>query len=296
MRIDVVIPFVDGSDPIWRELYKKEFNEDPIAKYRSNSDLFKYNLRSIAKNMPWINNLYIIVMSDSQIPDWLNKDTVKIIYHKDFIPEEYLPTFNECTIELFQHKIPGLSEYYLVGNDDYLVTALMTKDDFFTSEGTPKITWVKGLNIENVTPWWSISSHSYQLFVKQNAGHMWVPNHTYSPHRKQSWEELWTEYKETLEKSITKKADHVNFNQYAAQYYWFAQGKTAKGTIKGQSYPFIKPFVICFIYEFLHNKQQLMCLNDTRDEYRMIAENTTTYAEVMKLIESKFPEKSKYEY
>ena len=60
MRIDVVIPFVDGSDPIWRELYKKEFNEDPIAKYRSNSDLFKYNLRSIAKNMPWINNLYII--------------------------------------------------------------------------------------------------------------------------------------------------------------------------------------------------------------------------------------------
>lgn len=295
MRIDVVIPFVDGSDPIWRELYKKEFNEDPITKYRSNSDLFKYNLRSIAKNMPWINNLYIIVMSDSQIPDWLNRETVKIIYHKDFIPEKYLPTFNECTIELFQHKIPGLSEYYLVGNDDYLVVSPLTKDDFFTQDGTPKITWVKGLNIENITPWWSISSHSYQLFIKPNAGYMWVPNHTYSPHRKQSWEELWTDYKTELENSITKKADHINFNQYAAQYYWFSQNKTATGNIKGQSYPFITPFVTCFIYELLNNKQQLMCLNDTRDENHIIRENTKVYKDVMKLIESKFPEKSKYE-
>ena len=59
---------------------------------------------------------------------------------KDFIPEKYLPTFNECTIELFQYKIPGLSEHYLVGNDDYLVTSPLTKDDFFTQDGTPKIT------------------------------------------------------------------------------------------------------------------------------------------------------------
>ena len=296
MRVDIVIPFVDGSDPSWRKLYENEFNEEPITKYRSNSELFKYNLRSIAKNMPWINNIYIIVMSESQIPEWLNRETVKIIYHKDFIPEKYLPTFNECTIELFQYKIPGLSGHYLVGNDDYLVTSPLTKDDFFTQDGTPKITWVKGLNIENITPWWSIASHSYQLFVKSNAGHIIVPNHTYSPHRKQSWEELWVNYKTELENSITKKADHINFNQYAAQYYWLAQNKTAEGKIRGQSYPFLIPYVVCFIYELLNNKQQLMCLNDTRDETHIIRENTKAYNDIMKLIESKFPEKSKYEY
>ena len=102
-----------------------------------------------------------------------------------------------------------------------------------------------------------------------------VPNHTYSPHRKQSWEELWADYKTELENSITKKADHINFNQYAAQYYWFTQNKTANGKIKGQVYHFSFPSVVCFIYELLNNKQQLMCLNNTDEETTSNIENIT---------------------
>ena len=151
MRVDLIIPFVDSADELWACEYYKEFGESPMSKFRGNEEIFKCNLRSIAKYLPWINQVYVLVMSESQIPKWLNTSTVKIIYHKDFIPEKYLPTFNECTIELFQHKIPGLSEHYLVGNDDYLVTAPLSREDFFTDEGIPKITWNKGLNIENVT-------------------------------------------------------------------------------------------------------------------------------------------------
>lgn len=295
MRIDLVIPYVNSSDQSWVELYTQEFNEAPMTKFRGTSELFKYNLRSVAKNLPWINKVHIIVMSDSQIPEWLNTEAVNIVYHKDFIPEKYLPTFNECTIELFQYKIPGLAEHYLVGNDDYLVTAPLQGSDFFTADGNPKITWVKGLNIENFTPWYSMVSHAYQLFVKPNAGDVWVPNHTYSPHCKQSWEELWENYTEELTLSITKRADHINFNQYAAQYYWFARQKVEPGNLNGQVYQFNTDLTICFLYDLLNNKRQLMCLNDTRAESGVIQEGSKTYKEVMSALEEKFPEKSKYE-
>lgn len=295
MKIDLVIPFVESADTSWAQEYYKEFKELPLSKFRGNAELFKYNLRSIAKFIPWINQVYILVMSENQIPDWLDTSAVKIVYHKDFIPEKYLPTFNECTIELFQYKIPGLSEYYLVGNDDYLVTAPLNREDFFTEDGVPKITWTKGLNIENVTPWLSIVSRLFQFFVKEDAGDVWVPNHTYSPHRKQSWEELWIDYKDILEASITKRADHCNFNQYAAQYYWFKKNKTATGHLNGMCYQFGYPVITAYLYDLLNDKRQMMCLNDIRSENSYIKETTSTYRKVIEVLSQKFPEKCKYE-
>lgn len=295
MKIDLVIPFVESADPSWVQEYYKEFNEAPMSKFRGNSEIFKHNLRSIAKFMPWINQVYILVMSESQIPNWLDTSAVKIVYHKDFIPEQYLPTFNECTIELFQYKIPGLSEYYLVGNDDYLVTAPLDWTDFYTEDGMPKITWTKGVLIGNSTPWCTITSKSYQMFINPNAGDIWVPNHTYSPHRKQSWEELWVDYKDILEDSITKRADHCNFNQYAAQYYWFKKNKTATGHLNGVCYPFRYPVIAVYLYDLLNDKRQMMCLNDARDENSYIKETSDAYKQVLTALNKKFPEKCKYE-
>ena len=37
---------------------------------------------------------------------------------KQFIPNNFLPTFNSCTIEMFIGNIKGLSEYFIYGNDD----------------------------------------------------------------------------------------------------------------------------------------------------------------------------------
>jgi hypothetical protein len=52
MRVDLVIPFVDSTDPEWLSLYQKTFTENPIKKYRPNTDFLRYNLRSIAQNIP----------------------------------------------------------------------------------------------------------------------------------------------------------------------------------------------------------------------------------------------------
>ncbi|MEX6253875.1 hypothetical protein [Providencia huaxiensis] len=43
-------------------------------------------------------------------PNWLdiNNHKINFVKHSDFIPKEYLPTFNSHTIELNLHRIKGL--------------------------------------------------------------------------------------------------------------------------------------------------------------------------------------------
>ena len=54
------------------------------------------------------------------IRDRLEPDHPKlhIVNHRDFIPEEYLPTFSSHAIELNMHRIPDLAEHFLYFNDD----------------------------------------------------------------------------------------------------------------------------------------------------------------------------------
>ncbi|MFS1240488.1 hypothetical protein ACL36S_16760 [Lactiplantibacillus plantarum] len=54
--------------------------------------------RAVEKNAPWVNKIYLI--TDNQIPAWLNFENPKIqvISHQNYIPEKYLPTFNSNVI------------------------------------------------------------------------------------------------------------------------------------------------------------------------------------------------------
>lgn len=132
-KIDYVFPYVNNTDPKWIKEYKK-YADDSIGASKNRFQDYgtlKYLLRGIAENMPWINNLYILVASESQVPSWLNRKNVKVILHKDFIPSKYLPTFNSSTIELFLHRIPGLQEHFIYGNDDTFVYKPLQPEDFF---------------------------------------------------------------------------------------------------------------------------------------------------------------------
>ena len=135
--IDYVFPYVDDSDDIWYSEYEKYYSgcyegdkANGMARYKT-YDLLKYKFRCIEKNMPWVRNIYMIVACPSQVPQWLDTSKVKIVYHKDIIPEELLPTFNSTTIEMFLHNIEGLSEYFLYGNDDLYPTGKVTPNMFF---------------------------------------------------------------------------------------------------------------------------------------------------------------------
>lgn len=127
-QIDIVIPFYNDSDSAWRAVLRRYMSEEGSSdrqvvgdeRYRDWEN-FNYWLRGVEENCKWVNKVFLLAASESQIPDWLNTDNPKlrIVFHREFIPEELLPTFNTATIEVFICRIPDLSDNYVYCNDDY---------------------------------------------------------------------------------------------------------------------------------------------------------------------------------
>lgn len=128
-NIDIVIPWVDGNDMEWKQLrneYLKQAGKiiDQASlnvRYRDWDNL-QYIFRGIEKFMPWVNRIHFITCG--HLPDWINLDHPKlnIVKHEDFIPNEYLPTFNSNAIEINICRIPDLAEHYINFNDDTLLS------------------------------------------------------------------------------------------------------------------------------------------------------------------------------
>ena len=137
-KIDVVYTWCDGDDPAFKqeriETLKKnglpyQEKAQGAARFFDNDEL-KYSLRSIEKYMPWVNHIYVV--TNKQCPEWLaNHPKISIVDHQEIIPNELLPTFNSVMIEMYLHKIPGLSEKYIYFNDDVFVNAPLSPDFFF---------------------------------------------------------------------------------------------------------------------------------------------------------------------
>ena len=141
MTIDFVIPWVDGNDPNWIQeknnyLGLKESVDASSNRYRDWDNL-KYIFRGMERFTPWVNKVYFITWG--HIPDWMNTNNEKlvIVNHRDYIPEEYLPTFSANPIELNLHRINGLSEHFVYFNDDTFITNTCSERDFFGNSGLP---------------------------------------------------------------------------------------------------------------------------------------------------------------
>ena len=137
MKIDYIFSFVNPSDIEWQKQYTKHVNNAVFTERFRNWDCLKYSLRSISEHIPWINKVHIILSSKSQIPEWLNQCTVNVILHDDYIPKEYLPTFNSNTIESFLHNIDCVEEHFIYGNDDLYCFSYVGENDFFNANGEP---------------------------------------------------------------------------------------------------------------------------------------------------------------
>lgn len=72
-------------------------------------------------------------MTSGQKPDWLDENNPKInlVNHKDFIPEQFLPTYNSVVIERYMHRIPDLAEHFVYFNDDFFIINNITPERFF---------------------------------------------------------------------------------------------------------------------------------------------------------------------
>lgn len=135
-QIDIVIPWVDGSDTEWQQEYRKyaalEMGRDNNTEIRYRDwDNLQYLFRGIEKFAPWVRKVHFI--TTGQKPQWLNLNAPKLnfVRHEDFIPKEYLPTFSVRPIELNLHRIEGLAEQFVYFNDDYFLLRPVKPERFF---------------------------------------------------------------------------------------------------------------------------------------------------------------------
>ena len=145
--IDIVVTYLDSSVKEWQEQYSY-WRSTEIAKglqradniqafgperFRNWDDAFKYWFRGIEKNMPWLRYIHLVVMDEKHIPDWLNTKhpKLKIHYHSEIIPKEYLPTFNAIQITNYVSNIENLSDNFLFSDDDWYAINKINKEQFY---------------------------------------------------------------------------------------------------------------------------------------------------------------------
>ena len=130
--IDAVITYVNGSDPEWKKQYAAVAGKEPSRRYRD-WGMLEWQVGNIRRFLPFIDKIFLVVALPSQVPAGL-EDKVEVVLHKDFIPEQYLPTFNCNTIEMYLYRIKGMSDKYLYINDDCIPVAPGSEDEFFVGD------------------------------------------------------------------------------------------------------------------------------------------------------------------
>lgn len=134
-KIDFVVLWVDGADPEWqkeRAAFRPEELDNGSGDNRYRDwDLMRYWFRGVEKYAPWVNRVFFV--TNGQVPEWLNPEhpKLRLVKHRDYIPQQYLPTFNSNVIELWLHCIPDLSEHFVLFNDDMFLTAPVKPEEFF---------------------------------------------------------------------------------------------------------------------------------------------------------------------
>lgn len=151
--VDIVLPWVKGDDPAHKARLKayitseREDDRPDVGGEGRFSDMgeIRHCVASINRYAPFIRTIHIV--TDGQNPDLEEymRDLfpqghipMNIISHQDIFKgyEEFLPTFNSRAIETMIWRIPGLSEHFILMNDDFFITSPLTPQDFFLGEDT----------------------------------------------------------------------------------------------------------------------------------------------------------------
>jgi len=124
--VDIIITWVDGNDPRWKQellTYRPENSADESSKQKFRDwNTLKYVFRGIERFMPWIRKIHFVTYG--HLPEWLDTTNPKlhIVEHKDIFRDiSLLPTFNSNAIEFNFLNIDDLAEQFIYFNDDTLV-------------------------------------------------------------------------------------------------------------------------------------------------------------------------------
>ena len=168
-------PLIESRPP----LEKPRFDSSDL-RFRNDFDFLKYWFRGVEKFAPWVNHIFFVTAG--HLPDWLNPDhpKLKIIHHSDFIPKEFLPTFNSHTIENNLHRIAELSENFVYFNDDFFLLRKTRPEDFFKEGQYQRKTQLlpRAFFAENIL----INNPSRDIFPYIQMNNMALVNQDYDKH------------------------------------------------------------------------------------------------------------------
>lgn len=329
-KIDFVIIWVDGNDPEWQKekrMYDKSNDKGDNTDVRFRSwDNLQYWFRGVEKFAPWVNKIHFVTWG--HLPEWLDTTNPKlhIVNHKDYIPEEFLPTFNANTIELNLHRIEGLADQFVYFNDDMFVTNYVKPAEFFKN-GIPRDVFalnciyfgkksagffngndVELINIHfdkkecmrknfckwfsPVNGWKSIVRTTTLAFIWK-----WFPgfyyNHLPSNFLKSTFEEVWGLEEETLRATCMDKfRTKSNCNQWLMKFWQLASGNFIPRSMKIGKCFHIKDRTFPSALEAIRTgKYKLICLNDTI----YTSDFEKQKAQAIEAFEQLLPEKSSFE-
>lgn len=293
-QMDAVITYVNGNDPVWKRDYEKYTNVPVMEKRFRDWGTLKYLLRGIQTMMPFVHNVYLVVSHPSQVPEWADTDNLKIILHKDIIPEEYLPTFNCNPIEMHLHRIPGLSEEYLYFNDDMFPVGKCEPTEFFR-EGKGVIGMYRHLLSTNMYKKICrlCDQVARRLAGKGSAMTFMRPQHICSPMLKSVCTEIYdSDVSEIRHTSLCRTRLEDNLCQYVYIDYMYHKGLIIPEKISNKHFS-VGLASAGRLKNFLMNPdRKMVCINDVKL-------NDKKYAELREVIleafETKFPDKSRFE-
>jgi hypothetical protein len=295
--IDLIVSYVNSSDNNWLRDYgtaTKTHNPSQV-RFRSWGTL-KYLLRGVDKYMPFVRKVVLVVSRESQVPVWINPENVRVVYHKDFIPSQFLPTFNSCTIESFFWNIPDLADRVIYLNDDMFPTAPMTEENFFTGI-IPHIKFKprESYSAQNVFVAQCRSGMDMIMRVlnlpEYETGKVLLPYHISMAIHKNCFDSIRELCSERINETVSMIRQKKNVNQYIYAYYPYFTGAYIDDTVEYRYFDIFDSNTDDILTEILTENHQMLCLNDS-DKIKDFAR---TRYRLTSCFEKKFPNKCRYE-
>ena len=326
-KIDFVVTWVDSNDENWRK-EKQYYEEEMSINVDLNDNLryrdwgfMRYWFRAVEKHAPWVNKVYFI--TEGHLPEWLNLENEKlvVIKHGDYIDEKYLPTYNSNVIELNIHNIKGLSEQFVLFNDDMFLNGDVKEEDFFKNglpcdigvfepikaQGTG-IEHVIVNNLEIVNKYYNsrdVFKNSLLKFFKFKYGKHMIKNifllpwknilgyyddHIPVSYKKSIFKEVYELERDLFEKNYSYKFRSIEgINHWLIRYWQLTRGEFHPRSINaGNSYSMTDYKEI--IQDIRNSTHKMICLNDSEVENFEYIRDV-----ILKEFNQKYPNKSEFE-
>ena len=261
--MDVVITYVDGQDPFWQEEYSRIVSEGILTKRYRDWGTLRFLMRGIERYMPYVEKVHLVVSSESQVPAWIDRERVHVVLHKDIIPERYLPTFNSSMIEMFLHKIEGLSERFVYFNDDMFPVRPVRSESLFDGSKAA-IGFCKVLSrMSNYKKLVFMSDRLVRRALGMKAALYAIrPQHICSPMLRSCCEELYSKVESQIIESLSPLRQENNYNQYIFLDYMYYTGRAESRRLSARHFS-LGASSVKKISSFLQEpSRDFVCIND----------------------------------